>query len=1044
MASIWYAVGSSGQIRKSTDSGATWSIFTSPTSRIILCVHGIDADNVWIGTVTGGGGTSAYIYYWNGSTWTLQYTGPTDYHIEEIYMASATEGYAILQQTTINGSQIAKWNGTAWSIVDNHGSEKYFGGIFADGNGNVIVGGNANQGGGIEQIRYSTNSGSTWNDGADDHFLSTVGVWIDSGTWHYMERAPYPGTSYLRSSSDPSVAFSSVTTITNPHAVAENIWGFDNTKLWYDGSGNWFYVSYNGATSSDELGIWNGSTHTYHVWGPQNRPAYHIFGVNSSDVKLCCSSDIIVDYNGSTTTERDIRQGGTSANYYGIYGIEFDGDPPYLDNEDPAPSATGVDVDKDIVFNLKDDDSGVDQSTVIIQIHRGSGWEIVWSSDTEQLSDVTVTKNVISAGNIQYTIDPDLVFPWNQTVQVRVQADDLFVPTNSLDTTYSFQTDTTGGADTDPPYLDNKDPVDGKINVALNSTVTFDIIDLKHSIDQSSVIIQINRYSTIWETIWTGDTQQPGFSVTKTVLSSNQVRYVIDPVANFVKNQTVQIRVQADDTATSPNSMDETYDFETVLGNIWMAVGASGQIRYSLDGTNWLIHSTPTSRNIGCIHGYDANNIWIGTEPPDGTVPDIYYWNGETWTLQFSYSTDAFAKFAGIWAVSATEVYAITRNIYTTRPFNLFKFNGVSWSSIDSGNSGGYCVVSNGNNILFGMHAGFGPNKDIRYSTDGGSSFANGIDQKQANHTYGVWIMNNTFHYYKADTGGGAINKVFYSTDPSISFSELFAAHPGYIFGQTEYGNPLYGDGGDLFLPAKFGAVDEAICHWKNGTQFYYIVTYKPNSVKGISKTDVKFACNTNTIVNYDGENTPTETNIQLGGTSANYFDIYGYEEPAVDTTTNTQLTIRNVAYDHLRLYFSTPVASTSELVDVSNYMITAITSGAVVIEAVSVLGVDPTEGNLLSFVDLEITRATLNARYEIEIVNLKGADDKILVTNQNDGVVGYFVSRKTKVDSLLASVPRMYDTSIGSVFRTIITAIAFEDERIAGEDNISPLLLNG
>lgn len=150
------------------------------------------------------------------------------------------------------------------------------------------------------------------------------------------------------------------------------------------------------------------------------------------------------------------------------------------------------------------------------------------------------------------------------------------------------------------------------------------------------------------------------------------------------------------------------------------------------------------------------------------------------------------------------------------------------------------------------------------------------------------------------------------------------------------------------------------------------------------------------------------------------------------------QLRISPIAYDHLRVFFSQPVAVTDTLRDLESYVIVPITEGANNVEVVSIRGID-SESDILTYVDLQITRATIDATYQLKITGIKNADQDTLVSDDGVGIVSRFKSLKTKTDSMINGVARMYDTKIDSTLRGVVAALALEDERVGGQGELSP-----
>lgn len=96
-----------------------------------------------------------------------------------------------------------------------------------------------------------------------------------------------------------------------------------------------------------------------------------------------------------------------------------DGDPPYVEQQDPADGDTGVSPDADIVWHVNDD----------IGIPLGD-WEsyvdfTVATARTDVPGSITVT-GTDPGYDLTFTFDPDDALPYGATVDVTVDAEDTF------------------------------------------------------------------------------------------------------------------------------------------------------------------------------------------------------------------------------------------------------------------------------------------------------------------------------------------------------------------------------------------------------------------------------------------------------------------------------------------------------------------------------------------------------------------------------------------------------------------------------------------
>jgi hypothetical protein len=143
------------------------------------------------------------------------------------------------------------------------------------------------------------------------------------------------------------------------------------------------------------------------------------------------------------------------------------------------------------------------------------------------------------------------------------------------------------------------------------------------------------------------------------------------------------------------------------------------------------------------------------------------------------------------------------------------------------------------------------------------------------------------------------------------------------------------------------------------------------------------------------------------------------------------------IAQDVIRLDFTGPVVATPSLSDPDSYSITG---------GLAVKSVLPIEGRVTSSVFLQlIPKATWRTDYEITLPS--AGTDKLVVwvdlplttIYKPDGeplqtMSAQWTHHRTKVDSVLASMPGMFDLGISSNLRMILQAIANSDEEIGGD----------
>lgn len=173
---------------------------------------------------------------------------------------------------------------------------------------------------------------------------------------------------------------------------------------------------------------------------------------------------------------------GTSA-FDGFEG-GTDGDAPYLQNRDPAPSSVDQ-LAASVYLEIVDDDTGVDLSTVLIEINvDGGGWQDVYAASAfVDPYDDGSSQGAASPNGFSFTIVPDAAFGNGEVVEVRVTADDAV--NNTLGpVTYQFQTGI-------PPYVSLRDPGIDETNVPINEPVIVALKDDGSGLDDQETEVYI-------------------------------------------------------------------------------------------------------------------------------------------------------------------------------------------------------------------------------------------------------------------------------------------------------------------------------------------------------------------------------------------------------------------------------------------------------------------------------------------------------------------------------------------------------------------------
>jgi len=295
---------------------------------------------------------------------------------------------------------------------------------------------------------------------------------------------------------------------------------------------------------------------------------------------------------------------------------------PYTSGHNPAKGVTDVPIDTNIVVHILDDNSGVDESTIVMTVE-----------DTPVSPTITGT-----SADFTLTYDPPVDFDFLQEVNVTIDASDFAgnaMPTDS----YSFTTEVG-----DPPVSDPNGPYAGVIDTAVtfNGSGSYDpdgtIISYDWDFGDNLTGSGVNPSHTYTD---------PGiYTVNLTVTDNAGLTDFATTLATIVEGAEIcgatyeangsilgGVTIAIDGSASVVSSNNGTYQIiATTTGNHTVTASKAGfrdqsqvieitdlTIPYTLDfkGNNGLVPNAPTlSYVLACI------NKWIAP-PGDGTELSI-------------------------------------------------------------------------------------------------------------------------------------------------------------------------------------------------------------------------------------------------------------------------------------------------------------------------------------------------------------------------------------------------------------------------------------
>ncbi len=179
------------------------------------------------------------------------------------------------------------------------------------------------------------------------------------------------------------------------------------------------------------------------------------------------------------------------------FHTEFDVNPPYTTNNIPARSSGSASTDTDISFDLRDDETGVEISSVSITVNG-----VVYTAGGPNAFAYTGNST-----NYHIVINPVHEFEENELVFVQIDARDRATAWgapayNWLHENYWFKT-----RDTKTPWVDRRIPdVAAHTGIDTNDPITFHVNDLGIGVDISTleIVVDGTRY-TVGDTTYTGD-----------------------------------------------------------------------------------------------------------------------------------------------------------------------------------------------------------------------------------------------------------------------------------------------------------------------------------------------------------------------------------------------------------------------------------------------------------------------------------------------------------------------------------------------------------
>ena len=142
----------------------------------------------------------------------------------------------------------------------------------------------------------------------------------------------------------------------------------------------------------------------------------------------------------------------------------------------PEPFSKKNPTDSDIFIRLANFVAPIDQTTIHLFVN-----------DIER--DITITEFFGGSGGFDIEWDNDDPFDYGSTVRVRVEFSDTDIPPNDILIRYEFYI----VFDLRKPLITNLSPANGAVDIAVDATVSFTVLDNEQNVDITTLFLYVNN-----------------------------------------------------------------------------------------------------------------------------------------------------------------------------------------------------------------------------------------------------------------------------------------------------------------------------------------------------------------------------------------------------------------------------------------------------------------------------------------------------------------------------------------------------------------------
>jgi hypothetical protein len=319
--------------------------------------------------------------------------------------------------------------------------------------------------------------------------------------------------------------------------------------------------------------------------------------------------------------------------------LEFGADvaAPYLANRDPGGGVSDVEPDKNIYFEIIDDDNDVDEAETTVHVRRDTGEPLVLAYDFVTGFQNGYTGSVVedtTGGGQKYykvTVIPPTDWDVRTTVTVGVVAKDVIG--NTLNTSYGFDIITANvmapfswsftTADETAPTIAAWAPTG--TNIPVDQDVYFEVTDTMSGVDLATLDVTIHGTPAVVNGV-----AQPGYSLaTPGILDGYAVTVGhpdLDPL------EIINVAVDVDDVAGNPASQGWSYTTADTVAPVvsdntptGIDVSVLSDVVFKITDVGAGVDLANTTVTVGGILAYDggAGGFQTDFQGPNSAVAVI-------------------------------------------------------------------------------------------------------------------------------------------------------------------------------------------------------------------------------------------------------------------------------------------------------------------------------------------------------------------------------------------------------------------------------------